>query len=75
MAAFEINTRSAPFGAVTISSVVQSVERAARAFRAKFVADRTYRELSKLSQSQLRDIGLGDQDLNEFCRRIASRRV
>lgn len=75
MAAIETTTRSAPFGAIAISSAVQLIERTVRALRAKRVADRTFGELSKLSPSQLRDIGLGDQDLEEFCRRIASRRA
>lgn len=72
MAAIE-TTRVAPFGAITALRVVEFFERARKTVKAKFVADRTYRELSKLSPAQLRDIGLGEQDLSAYCRNVARR--
>ena len=72
MAAIE-TTRVAPFGAITALRVVEFFERAGKIVKAKFVADRTYRELSKLSPAQLRDIGLGEQDLSAYCRNVARR--
>lgn len=72
MAAIE-TTRVAPFGAITALRVVEFFERAGKTIKAKFVADRTYRELSKLSPAQLRDIGLGEQDLSAYCRNVARR--
>lgn len=72
MAAIE-TTRVAPFGAITALRVVEFFERAGKTVKAKFVADRTYRELSKLSPAQLRDIGLGEQDLSAYCRNVARR--
>lgn len=72
MAAIE-TTRVAPFGAITALRVVEFFERASKTVKAKFVADRTYRELSKLSPAQLRDIGLGEQDLSAYCRNVARR--
>ena len=65
--------RVAPFGAVSALRVVEFFERAGRSIKAKFVADETYRELSKLSPAQLRDIGLGEQDLSAYCRDVARR--
>ena len=72
MAAIE-TTRVAPFGAVAIFRVVEFIERAGKAVKAKFVADRTYRELSRLSPAQLRDIGLGEHDLATFANDVARR--
>ena len=72
MAAID-TTRTAPFGAVAVYRVVEFVEGAAKAVKAKFVADRTYRELSRLSPAQLRDIGLGEYDLEAFSRDVARR--
>lgn len=66
-------TREAPFGAVAIFRVVEFIERAGKAVKAKFVADRTYRQLSKLTPAQLRDIGLGDHDLAAFASDVARR--
>ena len=66
-------SRVAPFGAVAALRVVEFFERASKAVQAKFVADRTYRELSKLSPAQLQDIGLGEQDLSAYCRDVARR--
>lgn len=66
-------TRSAPFGAIFILKVVELAEDALKMAKAKYVANRTYNELSRLSSAQLRDIGLGDQDLDAFCRTIADR--
>ena len=68
-------TRVAPFGAISALRAVELFERAGRAIKAKFVADETYRELSKLSPAQLRDIGLGEQDLDAYCREVARRSV
>ncbi|MFV0473154.1 MAG: DUF1127 domain-containing protein [Pikeienuella sp.] len=73
MAAIETTSRTAPLGAVAIYNVVLFVERAVRAVRTKLIADRTYGQLSKLTPDQLRDIGLGDRDLEEFSRTIARR--
>lgn len=72
MAAIE-TTRVAPFGAIAALRVVEFFERVNKTVKAKFVADRTYRELSKLSPSQLRDIGLGEQDLGAYSRDVARR--
>lgn len=68
-------TRTAPFGAIAALRVVEFFERVGIAVKAIFIADRTYRELSKLSASQLRDIGLGDQDLSAYSREVARRAV
>lgn len=71
MTTINTNSNVAPFGSVAVFTAVQFVERVARAVKAKFVADRTYKELSKLSAGQLRDIGLAEQNLDDFCRHIA----
>ncbi|MEL7465117.1 MAG: DUF1127 domain-containing protein [Pseudomonadota bacterium] len=68
-------SRTAPFGAISTLRFVEFFERASRAVKAKFVADETYRTLSKLSPRQLQDIGLGEQDLTAFSRDIARRAV
>lgn len=73
MAAIQ-HSRVAPFGAITTYRIVEAFERSISAVRAKFVADRTYRELSRLTPTQLRDIGLGEQDLTDFCRTAAGGR-
>lgn len=72
MAAIE-TSRVAPFGSVAIFRAVEFVEGVVKAVNAKFVADRTYRELSKLSPAQLRDIGLGEHDLADFANDVARR--
>lgn len=72
MAVFE-TTRTAPFGAVTTFRIVQAMEKTVKAVKAKFIADRTYGELSRLSTAQLRDIGLGEQDLESYCRDLSRR--
>lgn len=74
MAAID-NNRVAPFGAISALRTVEFFERVSRAVKAKFVADETYRELSKLSGHQLRDIGLGEHDLDAFSRDVARRSV
>lgn len=66
MAAIE-QSRAAPLSAILAYRAVDLAERAVAAIRAKMVADRTYRELSRLSPDLLRDIGLGEQDLASFC--------
>lgn len=74
MAVYE-QSRNAPFGAVVVLRAVETVERAIKVVKAKFIADRTYSQLSSLSESQLRDIGLADQDLRSYCSSIARRNV
>ena len=74
MAAIE-TTRVAPFGAITSLRFVEFFETVARVIKTKFVEERTYAELSKLSAAQLRDIGLADQDLGAYCREVARRAV
>lgn len=68
-------TRTAPFGAIASLRFVEAFERAARAIKVFFIAERTHAALSKLSQAQLRDIGLADRDLGEFAREAAARAV
>lgn len=74
MAAFE-TTRGAPLGAIVTFRIVTAFEHVVKAVKAKLIADRTYGELSNLTPAQLRDIGLGDQDLSSYCRDIARRSV
>ena len=68
-------SRVAPFGAVATFRVVEFFDNIAKSVKAKYIADRTYRELSKLSPAQLRDIGLGEQDLDTYSRDVARRFV
>jgi hypothetical protein len=72
MAAFE-QSRTAPFGAITVHNIVSVCDIAYRAIRAKIAAERTHDQLSRLSAAQLRDIGLADQDLGSFCRDLSRR--
>ncbi len=72
MAVFEQN-RIAPFGAISVYKAVSFMDRIVRTVRAKLIAERTHNELSRLSPSQLRDIGLGDHDLGAFSRDLSHR--
>lgn len=74
MSVFE-QKRVAPFGAISIFSIVDAVEQAGAMIRAKIVAERTHSALSKLSPRTLQDIGLADTDLAEFSQKIARRSV
>ncbi len=58
-------SRTAPFGAITVFHMVQSVSNAASTLRAWNSARVTRKALSKLSNRELDDIGLcrGDIDL------------
>jgi uncharacterized protein YjiS (DUF1127 family) len=64
MATYE-TSRTAPFGAITVFRMVQSVSNAATSFRVWNAARITRNALSKLSNRELDDIGLcrGDIDL------------
>lgn len=73
MSLFE-QQRPAPFGAETVYRATVVFEDVVNMIRAKLIADRTYRALSKLSAQQLSDIGLGDTDLAEFSRTSSRRR-
>lgn len=46
-----------------------------RAIRSKLLAERTHGELVRFPSAQLRDIGLGDNDLEAFSRNIARQRA
>mgnify|MGYP000630771538 CR=1 FL=1 len=72
MSLFE-QQRVAPFGAETVFKVTEVFEGVVNMIKAKIVADRTYRELSRLSAHQLSDIGLGDTDLTAFSRNASHR--
>lgn len=72
MSVFE-QKRAAPFGAISIYSIVDAVEQTGALIRAKIVAERTHRALTKLSPRTLQDIGLGETDLAEFSQNIARR--
>lgn len=72
MSLFE-QQRAAPFGAETVYKATEVFENVIKMIKTKIVADRTYRELSKLSAHQLADIGLGDTDLAEFSRTSSHR--
>ena len=74
MAVYEHNS-TAPFGAITAYRVIDAADRVVKAVKAKFIADRAYAELKRLSPAQLRDIGLADQDLDAFTREVARRAV
>ncbi|MGV8987519.1 MAG: DUF1127 domain-containing protein [Cypionkella sp.] len=64
MAAYE-TSRAAPFGAITVFRIVQSVGHAAEALKAWNSARITRKSLSRLSNRELDDIGLcrGDIEL------------
>ena len=64
MATYE-TSRTAPFGAITVFRMVQSVSNAATSFQVWNAARITRNALSKLSNRELDDIGLcrGDIDL------------
>ncbi|MEM7547345.1 MAG: DUF1127 domain-containing protein [Pseudomonadota bacterium] len=66
-------TRVAPFGAISVLRLVETFEAAVKFMKAAIVANRTHNQLSSLSQAQLRDIGLADQDLAAFCWKMAER--
>mgnify|MGYP000616230054 CR=1 FL=1 len=72
MSLFE-QQRVAPFGAESVYKATEVFENVIQMIKAKLVADRTYRELSKLSAHQLADIGLGETDLVEFSRSASNR--
>lgn len=74
MSLFE-QQRVAPFGAESVFKATEVFENAIKMIKTKLVADRTYRELSKLSVHQLTDIGLGETDLAEYSRTSARRSV
>lgn len=74
MALIDNTRRALPVGAIAIFRAVQFVERAIGAVQGKLVAERTRKELARLSPSQLRDIGLGDRDPSKFCDEIVRRR-
>lgn len=56
-------TTAVPFGAISVHKIVSFADRMVAAVRAKFVAERTLSQLSRLTPAQLRDIGLADHDL------------
>lgn len=64
MAAYE-TSRAAPFGAITVYRMVQSLGRAAEALKAWNSARITRKSLNRLSNRELDDIGLcrGDIEL------------
>ena len=64
MATYE-TSRTAPFGAITVFRMVQSVGKAATSFQVWNAARITRNALSRLSNRELDDIGLcrGDIDL------------
>jgi len=72
MAVFH-QTNAVPFGAISVHKMVSFLDRAINVVRAKFIEDRTYETLSRLTPAQLRDIGLADHDLPSFCRDMSRR--
>lgn len=66
--------RPAPFGAITIYRAVSAVEALVAAVRRWHIARRTERELSRLSNHELADIGLERGWLNDVSGNIAGRR-
>ena len=69
MAAFE-TTRTAPFGAITTLRFVQFFYDAAETLRAWNDQRLTRKELGRLSDRELEDIGLCRGDIEDIVRRI-----
>lgn len=70
MAAINTVRSSAPISVPSFSSQ-NFFKRVFVAFTERLAAERTYRELSRLSHAQLRDIGLEEHDLMEVSRELA----
>lgn len=56
----------APFGAITVHSIVMAVSNLVESFRTWQIQRRTYGELASLSPEQLEDIGLTKADLEDM---------
>ncbi|MEC9434002.1 MAG: DUF1127 domain-containing protein [Pseudomonadota bacterium] len=70
MANMTVNAPALPRGAVLIHSIVCAAEALVDAARVWNARRRTSMELSKLSRSQLADIGLEGVDLDDFAARL-----
>lgn len=70
MTQISLNTPSLPRGALAIHTVISAVETLVGEFAAWNARRRTARELSRLSDRQLQDIGLLGADLNDVAARL-----
>lgn len=66
-----LNTQVAPFGAITTFRFVHFAERAVQNYRARRRASATESALHKLTDRELRDIGLERGAIHQVSRRLA----